>query len=127
MSRRIERRAELLVELEQAVAGLTPVPLVTDNPRKLDTAPLAPGLVVLLPMPGLEFPVPGVTAVEWTVLVAGRPDPIDETWSRLDDLIDALRDAGQHVTEANPDAFPRDGEDVALPGYVLTITEQLYD
>lgn len=124
---RVARGAQLLVQLRELFAELTPTPLVTDDARKLDTAPTLPGIVVLFPAPTLTFPAPGVVLAAWQLaIVAGPADDERRAWQRIDELVEALR--GQlPIESAEPGVRPRPDNPVPLPGYTLTIPETLDD
>jgi hypothetical protein len=128
---RVARGADLLAELADLIASSTleqaDQVIVSADVRDLDKTK-RPGAVVLMPTPELTFPAPGVVEVGWRVMVVAAPgDDLLAAWGRLDELLEVLRAGGLHVERAEPGDYPVTDSPVKLPGYTLTVPEQLDD
>lgn len=101
---------------------------VTTDARDLDKRGAGrDGVIVLIvPGPRMEWPVPTVTRVEWTVYILANAGAAVDIWEPIDSVIDALIASPLNLTSAEPGSYDRTDPAPALPGYVLTIQDDYY-
>lgn len=129
---RVARALDLLDEIEEALEDAA-VPnadkvTVSSDDRDIDkTAHQQHGVIVVLPGPKITYPGPGVQSFEWQIVMVCKAtsNPLD-SWQRLDELLGALESRFE-FTEAVPGNMPRPDGQAALPGYTITLTDELQD
>lgn len=122
----VTRHTQLLTLAQAAVdeSGLTDAGdvEVTGDGRTVQTVQrVEAGVIVIYPLPALEFPNPKITRVTWTYGVASTD------LDRVQTLVSLLTGAGLIMwgaDRATPTDFEMpDGQD-SLPGYSITHTEE---
>ena len=121
-SPRIDHANELRAQLEQIMTADPDLASVIVSLDPLDIpSGIRNGIVIISP-PDLEFPAYWQTDVQSELaVIAGPTDNLLAAWTRLDQIVEAIRTSPIPVLTARGDMFKtKSGESV--PGYTLTMT-----